>query len=130
MWPHRIVSAVGCVGVLFAVAGCVPDTQDTPLARALLKAANDDPGLAIGKRWCDDCTVSVTDARRSGTVAAASVHISFNQEGNDTNLVLFAHRDGRWRVLSGSAAGCGRLARIDHIPVNALRSLDVCPGRN
>jgi hypothetical protein len=130
--PSRIGLVSLCAGILLAVSACVPDTQDTPLAHALLKTANNSAWLAIGKQWCDDCTVSVTDARRSPAdpqVAAATIHIAFNQEGDETHLVFFAKRGGGWRVLHGTnARGCTRLARMDRVPLRALTSLGVCDG--
>ena len=121
-----LVMAGAAAGLL---CGCVPATEKTTLAHELLVAARSDAGLAVGPRWCDDCSVSVTDARRSGvepSLAAAVVHVSYNDAGDQGQTVIFNERQGRWHVLSGNARACERLARVDRVPIRVLRRLGVC----
>src|SRR5205823_2430006 len=104
-------------------------TENTTLARELLASAKNDAALGVGPRWCDDCSVSLTDTRRSKvepTLAAALLHISYNGAGDTRRTVLFSERRGQWHVLSGNAGSCQQLARADRVPTGVLRHLGVC----
>jgi hypothetical protein len=118
------------VALLCGATGCVPGSDSTRLATALLAAARDSRALDVGPEYCDDCSTSITDARRSPidpAFAVATLHVAFNSAGDQKTRLVFARRTNRWHVLMDADQACERGRPI---PLSVARSLGLCASRS